>query len=54
MPLPVKLKDVVNEMDVLGDEWTAYLNRKTGELFTITEEEAEAEDFDGDDEEEED
>ena len=33
MPLPVKLKDVVNEMDVLGDEWTAYLNRKTGELI---------------------
>ena len=25
-------------MDVLGDEWTAYINRKTGELITIKDE----------------
>ena len=29
---PVSLKSVVNEMDVLGEEWTAYINKKTGEL----------------------
>ncbi len=37
---PVSLKSVVNEMDVLGDQMTAYINKKTGELFTVTEEEA--------------
>jgi hypothetical protein len=35
----VSLHDVVEAMDVLGEEWTAYLNRKTGELVTVTEEE---------------
>ena len=37
---PVSLQSVVNEMDVLGEEWTAYINKKTGELVTVTEEEA--------------
>ena len=37
---PVSLLSVVNEMDVLGEEWTAYINKKTGELVTVTEEEA--------------
>ena len=37
---PVSLKSVVNEMDVFGDQMTAYINKKTGELFTVTEEEA--------------
>ena len=37
---PVTLQSVVNEMDVLGEEWTAYINKKTGELVTVTEEEA--------------
>jgi len=32
MPLPVRLPDVVDEMEAGGDEWTAYINRKTGEL----------------------
>jgi hypothetical protein len=36
----VSLKSVVDEMDVLGDEMTAYINKKTGELFTVSEEEA--------------
>jgi hypothetical protein len=40
MPLPVNLQDVVAEMDALSDEHTAYINRKTGELITITDEEA--------------
>jgi len=37
---PVSLQSVVNEMDVLSDEMTAYINKKTGELFTVSEEEA--------------
>ncbi|MGD9163869.1 MAG: UPF0158 family protein [Chromatiales bacterium] len=35
---PVSLKAVVEEMDVFGDEMTAYINRKTGELFTLDDE----------------
>jgi hypothetical protein len=37
---PVSLKSVVNEMDVISDEVTAYINKKTGELCAISEEEA--------------
>ena len=37
---PVSLKAVVDEMDVLGDEMVAYINKKTGELFTVGDEEA--------------
>jgi len=37
---PVSLKSVVNEMDVLSDEVTAYINKKTGELYFVSEEEA--------------
>jgi hypothetical protein len=40
MPLPVNLQDVVAEMDALSDEHKAYINRKTGELITISDEEA--------------
>jgi hypothetical protein len=36
---PVSLQSVVNEMDVLSDEVTAYINKKTGELYSVTEEE---------------
>jgi hypothetical protein len=35
MPIPVSLQDVVDEMDVLTDQATAYLNRRTGELYTL-------------------
>lgn len=38
--LLVSLKAVVAEMDLPNDEWTAYLNRRTGELVTVTDEEA--------------
>jgi hypothetical protein len=38
----VLLRDVALEMDVLNEEWTAYLNRRTGELITVTDEEARA------------
>jgi hypothetical protein len=40
MPLPVNLQDVVAELEALSDEHKAYINRKTGELITITDEEA--------------
>ena len=36
---PVSLQSVVNEMDFLGDEVTAYINKKTGELYSVSEEE---------------
>jgi hypothetical protein len=36
---PVSLKSVVREMEILSDEMTAYINKKTGELFTVSEEE---------------
>ncbi len=36
MPLPVSLQDVVAEMQMVSDEMTAYINRKTGELVTLT------------------
>jgi hypothetical protein len=38
MPSTVSLRDFVNEMDVDSDEYTAYINRKTGELVTLSEE----------------
>lgn len=38
----VKLQHVVDEMDAISDELHAYLNRKTGELITISNNELEA------------
>lgn len=40
MPLPVRLQDVVDAMEPLSDEWQAYINRKTGEIVSFSEEEA--------------
>jgi hypothetical protein len=40
MALPVSLRDVVHEMDTFSEGDTAYINRKTGELFTVSDEEA--------------
>ena len=37
--MKVKLQDVVEEMDVLHDQAAAYLNKRTGELMTLTTEE---------------
>jgi hypothetical protein len=34
----VSLDDVVMEMDLPNDDWSAYLNRRTGELVTVTDE----------------
>jgi hypothetical protein len=36
MPLPVQLQAVVDELEVLDDEWRAYINRKTGELASFS------------------
>jgi len=40
MAVVVPLRKVVDEIEALMDESTAYLNRKTGELYTLHEEEA--------------
>jgi hypothetical protein len=42
MTIVVSLQDVINEMDVMSDEIHAYLNKVTGELVTITDEEINA------------
>lgn len=34
----VKLKDVVETLEMTGENWTSVLNRKTGEILTISEE----------------
>ena len=34
----VSLRDVTEEMDMSSDKATAYINRNTGELFTLTDE----------------
>lgn len=39
MSIVVSLQDVVDEMGIITDEATAYLNRRTGELYTVTDEE---------------
>jgi hypothetical protein len=36
MGLPVSLQSGVDEMGVMNDEWVAYINRRTGQLVTIT------------------
>lgn len=35
----VKVQDVIDEMDTVSNEHHAYLNRQTGELVTIGDEE---------------
>jgi hypothetical protein len=39
MAVVVSLRDVIEQMDQWSDEATAYINRKTGELITLTHEE---------------
>ncbi len=34
----VSLHDVIEQMELVSDETTAYINRKTGELITLTDE----------------
>lgn len=40
MPLPVQLKDVIEAIGPLADEWHAYINRNTGEIVSFSDEEA--------------
>jgi uncharacterized protein UPF0158 len=39
MTIPVSLQDIVGELSILTDDATAYLNRRTGEVYTLTSEE---------------
>lgn len=34
----VSLRDVIDEIEIMSDEATSYINRKTGELITVTDE----------------
>ncbi len=36
MTLPVKLRDIVDHLEMVGDEVTVWINRRTGELALIT------------------
>jgi hypothetical protein len=38
MAVVVSLKNVVDAIDLPSDEWASYLNPKTGEIVTVTEE----------------
>jgi len=38
MPLPISLREFVDDMETLSDECEVYLNRKTGEFLGMTEE----------------
>ena len=38
MDAVVSLKDVVDAMDLPNSEWISYLNPKTGEIVTVTDE----------------
>jgi hypothetical protein len=40
--MKVKLRDVVDGLEMQGDEMTAYLNKRTGELVPTTSEELSA------------
>jgi hypothetical protein len=50
MPLPVSLQAVVDELDTVSDETSAYIHRETGELYTLTSEDMHY--AEGDDDEE--
>src|SRR5882672_1225128 len=42
MPVPVKLKDIIEGLEFLTDEGTSYLNTTTGEVVYVTTEELRA------------
>ncbi len=42
MPLPVKLNDVIEALEEAGEEHSHYLDKRTGEIVLITNEEMEA------------
>ena len=41
MPLPVKLRKIIDEMDIQSDLFSSYLNKKTGQLTVVSAEEME-------------
>lgn len=38
MPSPISLKSIIDEFDMLFDDMTVYLNKKTGELISLSNE----------------
>ena len=48
MPLPVKLKEVAETIGMLDDQTHAYINRHTGELVTVSDEEIDLAENDSD------
>ena len=38
MAARVKLRDVIDAMDLPNQDWQSYLNRDTGEIVTVTDE----------------
>ncbi len=42
MKITVSLRDVVDELELLSEERTAFLNKRTGDLITVSEEELSA------------
>lgn len=42
MSLPVKLDEVIDAMDAAGEEHSHYLDKRSGEIFMVTNEEMEA------------
>jgi hypothetical protein len=42
MPLPVKLEDVIEALEGAGDENTYYLDKRTGEIVSITDQDMRA------------
>src|SRR6185295_16573702 len=42
MTLPAKLDDVIDALDAAGEGFTHYLDRRTGEVIMVTDEEMEA------------
>jgi hypothetical protein len=52
MSLPVRLKDVIDAMEPLNDDWQAFIHRNTGELVSFSAEEALQAEGEGKDEDE--
>ncbi len=48
MPLPVKLSEIVDEMDIQTDLFSSHLNKKTGQLTVVSAEEMEYAEYEDD------
>lgn len=38
MPVTVRLQDVINEVEILSEEWIAYIHRRTGDIRAFSKE----------------